>query len=183
MGRLLTEASMNALDIFMGVIFGFCLVRGIFRGIVKEITSIVGVFVGFYAAYTYYPVVGNWLSCLIINKAYLNIASFFITFTILFLAVGFVGVVLRYLLKAVALGWADRILGCTFGFLKAVLIVSVLLVPLTTFLPQKSPVMKDSLLAPHVSTLSEKMVAIVPKEMKQKFGDKINALKEAWKKL
>jgi len=174
---------MNALDIFMGVIFGFCLVRGIFRGIVKEITSIVGVFVGFYAAYTYYPVVGNWFCRLITNESYLNIVSFFITFTILFLAFGFLGVVLRYLLKAVALGWADRILGCTFGFVKAVLIVSVLLLALTTFLPQKSPVIKDSLLAPHVSTLSEKMVAVVPKEMKEKFGDNINALKEAWKKL
>jgi membrane protein required for colicin V production len=174
---------MNTLDILIVVIVGFCLVRGMFRGIVKEITSIIGVFVGFYAAYTYYPVVGNWFSGIITNKSYLNILSFFITFTIWFLAVGFVGVVLKYLLKAVALGWADRILGGTLGIVKAVLIASVLLVPLTTFLPQKSPVIKNSFFAPHVSTLSEKMVAVVPKEMKQKFGDNINALKEAWKKL
>ena len=174
---------MNALDILIGGIVGFCLIRGIFRGIVKEITSIIGVFVGFYAAYTYYPLVANWLSHLITNKSYLNIISFFIAFCILFLAVGFVGVVLKYLLKAVALGWADRILGGIFGFVKAVLIASVLLVPLTTFLPPKSPVIKDSLLAPHVTTLSEKMVVVVPKEMKKKFGDNINALKEAWKKL
>jgi membrane protein required for colicin V production len=178
-----TETSMNVLDILIGVIVGFCLIRGIFRGIVKEITSIIGVFVGFYAAYTYYPVVANWLSRLITNKSYLNICSFFITFTILFLVVGFVGVVLKYLLKAVALGWADRILGATFGFVKAVLIVSVLLVALTTFLPPKTPVIKDSLLAPHVSTISQSMVAIAPKEMKEKFGDNINALKKAWKKL
>jgi membrane protein required for colicin V production len=174
---------MNTLDIFIGVIVAFCLVRGIFRGIVKEVTSIVGVLVGFYAAYTYYPIVGNWFSSLITNKSYLNIASFFITFTMLFLAVGFVGVVLKHLLKSVALGWADRILGGIFGLVKAILIVSVLLVPLMTFLPQKSPVIKDSFLAPHVSTISEKMVVLVPKDMKQKFGDNINALKEAWKKL
>jgi membrane protein required for colicin V production len=174
---------MNILDIVIGVILGFCLVRGIFRGTVKEITSIIGVFVGFYAAYTYYPIVGNWFSGIIANKSYLNILSFFITFTIWFLAVGFVGVVLKYLLKAVALGWADRILGGTLGIVKAVLIASVLLVPLTTFLPQKPPVIKDSFFARHVSTLSEKMVAVVPKEMKQKFGDNIDALKEAWKEL
>lgn len=174
---------MNILDILICTIVGFCLVRGIFRGIIKEITSIVGVFVGFYAAYTYYPLVGNWLSDLITNKSYLNIASFFIAFSIVFLAVGLVGVVLKYLCKTVALGWADRVLGGTFGILKAVLIVSVLLVPLMTFLPQNPPVIKDSLLAPHVSIISEKIIAIVPKEMKQKFGDNINALKEAWKKL
>ena len=78
---------MNILDIVIGVILGFCLVRGIFRGTVKEIISIIGVFVGFYAAYTYYPIVGNWLSRLITNKSYLNIVSFFITFIIVFLAV------------------------------------------------------------------------------------------------
>ena len=174
---------MNALDILICVVVGFCLIRGFFRGIIRELTSIVGVFIGFYAAYTYYPIVGSWLSRLIANKAYLNIASFFITFTALFLAVGFVGIVLKHLLKAVALGWADRILGSTLGLVKAILIVSVLLVAITTFLPQKAPVIKDSLLAPYVSTISEKMVAVVPREMKQKFGDNINALKEAWKKL
>ena len=174
---------MNILDIVIGVILGFCLVRGIFRGTVKEITSIIGVFVGFYAAYTYYPVLGNWLSRLITNKSYLNIVSFFITFTIVFLAVGFVGILLKHLLKAVALGWFDRMFGGTFGLVKALLIVSVLLVPLMTFLPQKSSIIKDSFLAPHVSTLSEKMIAVVPKEMKQKFGDNIKALKDTWKKL
>jgi uncharacterized membrane protein required for colicin V production len=61
--------------------------------------------------------------------------------------------------------------------------VSVLLVPLTTFLPQKSPVIRDSLLAPYVSIISAKMVAIVPTEMKKKFGDNVNALREAWKNL
>ena len=174
---------MNVLDILIGVIVGFCLIRGIFRGLVKEITSIVGVFIGFYAAYTYYPVVAKWLSRLITNESYLNICSFLITFAILFFVVGFIGVLLKHLLKAVALGWADRILGAAFGFLKAVLIVSVLLVALTTFLPQKTPVIKDSLLAPHVSTISENIVVVVPEKMRQKFGDNINALKEAWKKL
>jgi len=174
---------MNILDVAIGVIAGFCLVRGVFRGIVKELTSIVGVFVGFYAAYTYYPVVGDWISHLIKDKSYLNIASFFIAFTIVFLAVGLVGIVLKYLAKAAALGWADRILGGTFGVVKAVLIVSVLMVPLTTFLPQKSPFIKDSLLAPNVSAITEMIVAVVPKEMRQKFGDNINALKEVWKKV
>jgi len=175
--------SMNKLDILISVIIGFCLIRGIFRGIIKEIVSIVGVFVGFYAAYTYYPIMAHWFSDFITNEAYLNIICFFLTFTILFLAVGFVGVILRYVFKAAALGWADRILGGTFGLVKAALIVSVLLVAFTTFLPKKSPVIKDSLLAPHMTTISEKMVAMVPEKMKKKFGDNINALKEAWKKL
>ncbi len=174
---------MNSLDILILVIGGFCLVRGIFRGIVKELTSIVGVFVGFYVAYNYYPVVAHLISRFFSNKAYLNIVSFFLVFTILFLAVGLVGVVLKRVFKGVALGWADRLLGAIFGLVKAILVVSVLLVPMTAFLPQKSPVIQDSLLSPYVTSISKMMVAVAPEEMKEKFSNNINALKESWKGL
>jgi membrane protein required for colicin V production len=174
---------MNILDIVILVILGFCLVRGIFRGIIKEVTSIAGVFVGFFVAYNFYPFVAVLISRFFTNEALLNIASFFLAFTILFLLVGLVGVILKHLFKAVALGWVDRLLGATLGFIKAVLIVSVLLVPLTTYLPQKTPVMKDSLLAPYATKISQVLVAVVPKEMKEKFHENINALKETWKDL
>jgi membrane protein required for colicin V production len=175
---------MNILDIFILVILGFCLVRGVFRGIIKELTSIVGVFAGFYVAYNFYPLVARLISRFsTINEAYLNIISFFLVFTILFLAIGLIGVVLKHLFKVVALGWADRLLGATFGFVKAVLIVSVLLVPVTTYLPQNSPVIKNSLLAPYATKISQILVTVVPKEMKEKFGENINALKETWKDL
>jgi membrane protein required for colicin V production len=94
-----------------------------------------------------------------------------------------VGVVLKHLFKAVALGWVDRLFGATFGFVKAVLIISVLLVPLTTYLPQKSTVVKDSLLAPYATKISQILVTVVPKEMKEKFHENMNALKETWKDL
>ncbi len=174
---------MNALDIVICMIGGYCLIRGLFRGIIKEITSIVGVFIGFYVAYLYYPLVASWLSSLIANKSYLNIISFFLIFIIILLAVGFVGVILKHLFKTAALGWADRILGGTFAMVKAVLIISVLLIALTAFLPENSPLMKHSRLAPHISSASEKLVAGISEKMKQRFHDNIKALKESWKKL
>jgi membrane protein required for colicin V production len=173
----------NALDIITALVVGFCLIRGIFRGIIKELTSIIGVFIGFYGAYIYYPILARWLSDLIANRSYSHIISFFLIFVTVLLAVGFVGMILRHLLKAAALGWADRILGGTFAMVKAVLIVSVLLIALTTFLPENAPVIKNSLLAPRVSAISEKLVAVVPGEMKERFRNNIKALKISWKKL
>jgi membrane protein required for colicin V production len=140
------------------------------------------VFIGFYAAYIYYPILAGWLSDLIANRSYSHIISFFLIFTTVLLATGFVGVILRHLLKAAALGWADRFLGGTFAIFKAVLIISVLLIALTTFLPKNSPVIKNSLLAPRVSAISEKLVAVVPGEMKEKFRDNIRALRASWEK-
>jgi len=173
---------MNVLDIVISVIVVFCLVRGIFRGIIKETTSIVGIFVGFYGAYMYYPLLAKWLSELITNKSYLYILSFLITFTILFMAIGSVGVILKHLFKVAGLGWADRLMGGALAIVKAVLIVSVLLIPVTAFLPKNSPVIRHSRIAPYVSFGSEKIVAAVPRDMKEKFRDNIKALKASWKK-
>ena len=174
---------MNALDIGICIIAGFCLVRGLFRGIIKEVTSIVGVLVGFYGAYTYYPLIAKWLSQLIANKSYLNIISFFVVFTVVFFVIGFLGVILKHIFKSASLGWIDRVLGGTFAMVKALLIVSVLLIALTAFLPKNAPVMMNSRIAPHVSATSEKMVAAVPLEMKEEFRNNIKALKESWEKL
>jgi membrane protein required for colicin V production len=173
---------MNTLDVVIAVIVGFCLIRGVFRGIIKEVTSIVGVFVGLFGALFFYPVAASLISRFMANQAYVNILSFILSFTVLFLAVGFVGVVLKQMLKAISLGWADRVLGGVFGLLKAVLIASVLLIPLTTFLPKDASLVRDSLLAPHVMTITKKIVIIVPEEMKKQFADNIESLKEAWER-
>ena len=173
---------MNALDILICVIVGFCLIRGIFRGSIKELTSIVGVFVGFYVAYTYYHLPAKWLSQFVANESYLKIVGFFLTFTIFFLAIGLIGVLLKHLLKGASLGWTDRALGSILGLVKALLIVSVLLIPITTYLPKNSPVIKDSVLAPYVSMASDKIVAVVPKDMKQRFWNNVKALRTSWTK-
>ena len=172
---------MNPFDILIIVILGYSLVRGLFRGLVKEISSIIGVFGGFYAAYTYYTVLARYLSGLIHDVSYLNILSFLIIFCCVLIIVSVLGIIIKYLLNIAFLGWVDRIGGLVFGFVKAVLIVSVLFISLTAFLPRGSSFIKDSVLAPHVSWVSEKMAKVVSKQMKQDFMTKLGELKKLWK--
>jgi membrane protein required for colicin V production len=171
---------MNPLDIVIIVVLSFFLIRGIFRGIIKEISSIVGVLAGFYAGYTYYMELGKLLSGWISNAGYRNIISFMIIFCLVWILVGILGVIIKYLLKIASLGWFDRILGAGFGVVKSVLFASVLVLILTTFLPKASPIVRHSLLAPHAMKISSKMVKVVPKEMKQEFFAKFNELRRIW---
>jgi len=173
---------MNTFDIVIIIIVGFCLIRGVFRGLIKEISSIIGVFGGFYAAYTYYTVIAKSLSGWISNDSYCNILSFMVIFCGVFLIISILGIIIKYILNIAFLGLVDRICGAGFGTIKGVLIVSVLLITLTSFLPKGAPVIKKSLLAPHVISISEKMAKVIPKEMKQKFATKIEGLKKAWNK-
>ena len=172
---------MNPFDILIIVILGYCLVRGLFRGLVKEISSIIGVLGGFYAAYSYYTLVAKWLSRVISNISYLHILSFLIIFCFVLIIINILGIIIKYLLDIAFLGWVDRIFGVIFGFSKGVLIVSVLFIILTTFLPKGAPIIKNSVLAPQVIWVSESMARVISKEMKQEFSDKLGDLKEAWK--
>ena len=172
---------MNSFDILIIVILGYSLIRGLFRGLVKEVSSIIGVFGGFYAAYTYYKTLAKLFSGLINDVSYLNILSFLIIFCGVLIVVSVLGVIIKYLLNIAFLGWVDRIGGLIFGITKAILIVSVLFISLTAFLPKGSAFIKNSVLAPHVSWVSENMAKVVSQEMKIDFMTKLGELKKAWK--
>ncbi len=171
---------MNPLDIVIIIILGYGLIRGIFRGMVKEISSIVGVFAGFYAAYSYYPLVSEILEDWITNVPFLNILSFMLIFCIIFFLISILGVIIKYLMHVASLGWMDRLLGASLGFGKSVLIVSIILVVLTAFLPKGAPIIKTSLLSPHVSVISEKLAQVISIEMKQAYTAKLEDIKKAW---
>ena len=171
---------MNPFDILVLVILAYGVIRGIFRGLVRELASIVGVLGGFYAAYTYYPPMAKLISPWITNTAYLNILSYMILFLAVVIVVGILAVVIKYLLNIAYLGWVDRVCGALFGGVKAALIVSVLFIVLTAFLPKGTPFIKDAASSPTVATVSEVMAKVISKDMKSKFTLKIKALRKSW---
>ena len=172
---------MNPFDIFIIIILGYSIIRGLFRGLVKEVSSIIGVLGGFYAAYSYYPMVAKLLAGLISEVAYRNILSFLIIFCGILIIISILGVVIKYLLNVAFLGWVDRICGVVFGLIKGVLIVTVIFIILTTFLSRGEPLIKKSILAPHVIWISEKMVGLVSEDMKKDFFSKLEEFKKEWK--
>ncbi len=171
---------MNLLDYVLLTILAYCLIRGVFRGLIKELSSIVGVLGGFYAAYTYYPIVVTHLSRWITNTGYLNTISFLLIFTLLYLLVSIAGVIIKYLMNIAFLGWMDRFSGAIFGALKGCLITAVVILALTTFLPPKTPVVEGSRVAKHTMRFSAYLVKVTPKEMKQSFRTKMKEMNHAW---
>ncbi len=171
---------MNALDIVIGIILAYTLIRGIFRGVVDEISSIFGVFTGIYAAVYYYPHGADLLSRWVAEAAYRNIISFLVIFGIIFIVVGVLGILIKYLLNIASLGWLDRLCGAAFGGIKGILITAVLLLALTTFLPRGAALIKESLLAPPVSRIASRLAKIVPRDMREKFGVKMKELEGVW---
>jgi membrane protein required for colicin V production len=172
---------MNPFDIIVVIILAYCVIRGLFRGLIKELASIVGVIAGFYTAYAFYTQLSKILSAWITNASYLNILSFLIIFCLVLIIVNLFGMLIKHLMNIAYLGWIDRSGGFLFGAIKGILIVSVLFIILTTFLPKGAPVLKNAVLSPHVSSVSEKLVNLVSEDMKRQFTKKIEEIKKAWK--
>ncbi|MCP4692241.1 MAG: CvpA family protein [Desulfobacterales bacterium] len=172
---------MNPFDMAIIVLLTYGLIRGIFRGLIKEFSAIIGVLGGFYAAYTYYTHVEVFFTEWLPEPAHRNIVSFMLIFAAVFIIVSILGVIIKYILNIAFLGWADRIGGGGFGIIKGVLIISVLIIPLTSFIPQFTPIMKDSKLSPIISRVSGAMVQVVPRDLKARFQKGLAQGEKAWK--
>lgn len=171
---------MNPFDILMITILAYGLIRGVFRGLVREIASIVGVLGGFYAAYAFYPQAARLMAPWVANAAYLNILSYMAIFAAVVIVVGVLAVVIKYLLNIAYLGWVDRVGGALFGLVKGLLVVAVVFIVLTAFLPKGTPFIKNAALAPPAAAVSEIMATVLSKDMKEKFVIKLKDLKQSW---
>jgi len=151
-------------------------------GIVRQVSSIVGVLAGFFAGIRYYPLLTGILKRWIENPGYRDIIAFMIIFCGVFIVVVLLAWVIHYLMKVSKIGWLDRILGVVFGAVKALLVAAIFLITLTTFLPTDTPIVQQSRLAQYLMPVSEKITLVVTHEVKSRYDKNIDHYIKAWKK-
>ncbi len=167
---------MNAFDIAVIVIISFCLIRGLFKGLIGEVSGIIGVVAGFYGAYTYYPLITPYAEKWIENPGIRNLTAFFLLFCAILVIVSLISILIRKVLKLVFLGWVDRIFGLVFGAAKGVLVVSVLFIMITTFFPKSSTILTDSKFSPYVAEVSKAMTVFVSQNTRKDFLKKLEGI-------
>ena len=142
---------MNGIDIAILVILCGFLLKGLLRGLLKEVCSLAGLFVGAFLAFRYHGPLAEALLKQVDLPAEIAVA---ITFTVLFLATMIFFMVLGFLLsrivKLLFLGGFNRLIGGFFGLSQGVLLLAVLLFALSLRpLPWgMDKVMKKAYLAP-----------------------------------
>lgn len=171
---------MNGFDIFIVIVISFCLLRGYFRGFIREISSIVGVIAGFYGAHIYYHALARQLAVWVNFGAYLHIFSFCLLFCGIFSLTSLLAHLIRKFMKIAFLGWVDRLCGILFGALKGFLVITVVFIVLTALLPGGTRVMERSKLAPYVAHFSEVAAQLASNELKGDFKDRFERIKQFW---
>ena len=132
-------------------------------------SGIIGVVAGFYGAYTYYPLITVYAEKWIENSGIRNLMAFFLLFCAILIIIGFISVLIRKFLKLIFLGWVDRTFGLVFGAAKGLLIVSVLFIMITTFLPKSSNILSASKFSPYIAKVSKAMTVFVSQNSRKDF--------------
>jgi len=119
---------MNVIDIVLGILLLFGLVRGFMKGFIVELASLIALFAGIYGAihFSYFAInyLAEWVSW---EQQYIQLAAFAITFLVIVIIILLVGKILTKIAGVIALGIVNRILGGIFGALKLAFIISVIL--------------------------------------------------------
>jgi membrane protein required for colicin V production len=109
-----------------------------------------------------------------------QILGFVFLFLFVALAVSLLGRLLSGVIHKGGLGWADRMGGAAFGFLKAVLLIAIILLMLTAFLPPKSELLLESKVSPAALALARGLSFLVPDRFHDLYEQKEKELKRYW---
>ncbi|MBN2350845.1 MAG: CvpA family protein [Bacteroidales bacterium] len=150
---------MNYFDLIFAVFFLWAAYKGFSKGFIIHAASLAALILGIYGAVKFSDFTAGVLTeKLHFTSQYLSLIAFAVTFVIIVIGVHFFARLLDKLVKAVALGFVNRIAGVLFALLKTAFLISIVLVIInganrhTHFLPEDQ--MNNSLLYEPLSSFA-----------------------------
>lgn len=139
---------MNFVDVLLLLPLAYGLIRGLIKGLIHELASILAILLGIYFAYLYASDLSLWLkNHWTASENTLYIAGYIGVFTLVSLTVFAIAFLFTKMLKMMALGMVNRVLGGLFGFAKSLLLLCLFLFftqPWFNKLKANSPELKQS---------------------------------------
>ena len=71
----------NAFDIVLAVLLLLFVVRGLVRGLIKELAGFIGLLLGFFTAARYYPLLAPYAAKVLDDKTSINVLSYILVFS------------------------------------------------------------------------------------------------------
>lgn len=148
--------SVNWLDVLLLLPLLVGLVRGLMRGFVSEIIAIMVVILGVLGARHWAPAASQWLLTQFIwPQSVCDVVAYVLIFLAIAILLAIMARGLTKFLRAIHLGWANRLFGGIFGLAKYGLIVLIVVFALDTtnrsfHYLDNSPVVQSSVVYPQM---------------------------------
>ena len=147
------------------------------HGFFHEAFSLAGVVLGYLLAAWNYAWVARWYAPLVKTEWMANAAGFLTIFVAIVLFAGVLAKLVRWGMKEVGLRWIDRLLGGAFGFVRGLLVVTVILIAVNSWAPGASWLARSQL-APYLLVVGRAAVWMAPSEVRMQFRNGLSQLRQ-----
>lgn len=118
---------MNTVDIIILILFVPAFIRGISKGFIDQVVSIVSLILGVWLSWHFAAKVSEYLDPFLeVSQTVLNVISFLVIMIAVVVGLKLLGSAIEKLVKFVMLGWLDKVLGFAFSLLTMALVVGIL---------------------------------------------------------
>ena len=117
---------MNWVDIVIIIYLCLSVISGFMQGLIRTVLSIIGLIVGITLAAHFYKQLGDVLT-FISNKNVADVVAFVFILLVVMGIAALIAWFLRSLIKAIMLGWVDKIGGAVLGLILGALSISAIL--------------------------------------------------------
>lgn len=118
---------MAVLDIIILVVLGLCVLMGAIHGLIRQLGSIVGLFLGIWLACRFSsPLAGYMSSWIHASEQIVKVIAFTLILIFTVLGMSLLGRMLEKVFTSAALGWLNRIAGVLFSLLAGIMFLGVI---------------------------------------------------------
>ena len=154
-------SGITAFDILVLLIFLGFVVRGVWIGFIRQISSLVAMIGGFVLAGYFDNEFYHLILPFIDNSQTAFILTYLLLFAAFFFFIKLVGLGLKKVMDVTLTVWFDRTIGGIFGFIKGVFLTTLLFIVISSFISGSNDYLKKSLSYPFFSYSSEVILAFV----------------------
>jgi membrane protein required for colicin V production len=164
---------MNILDYIILVPLLYLTIKGIIRGLIRELASLAGIILGIWLGNLYQPEVTGVISRYLPETRFMPLVSLALVFILMVILCNLAGWGVRFIFKKALLGWFDRLMGGVFAVIKTIFLAYVFIIILTFYTPKNGPLISESLLAPWIIRSYQYITDLVSPDHYEKWKKKI----------
>ena len=148
------------------------------HGFFVEAFSLAGVVLGVLLASWNYQKLLPWIETWVHSSGVAEAIAFIAIAVAVMVAAGLTGRFIRWSVRTIGLGWADRLIGAAFGLLKGCVLVTLGIMAVAAFLPHAAWIEK-SRLAPYFLSAAHEAAIVTPAELSQRIRDGVKLIRDA----
>jgi len=151
----------TAFDIVVSLLFLVFLVRGIWIGFIRQISSLIAMLGAFilagYFDEDFYRLIMPYLD----DSHTTFLIAYFLVFLLFFYLIKLIGLGLKKVMDISLMGWFDRAMGGLFGLIKGIFFTSLLFIMVGSYMSGSNKYLKKSLSYPVLSKSSQGLLALI----------------------